>query len=64
MKKLLKKLSGKVERISILGSYNKKKPDLFTDLDILIVMETKYPLLSLPVDTDILYYTPKEFEKK
>lgn len=73
VEKVTKKLSGKVERISIFGSYHKKKPDLFTDLDILIIMKTKkpflerlkeiYPLLSLPVDADILCYTPEEFEK-
>jgi len=67
------KLSGKVEKISIFGSYTKKNPDLFTDLDILIIMRTEknfverleelYALLALPVDADILCYTPEEWEK-
>ncbi|MGC8719532.1 MAG: nucleotidyltransferase domain-containing protein [Thermodesulforhabdaceae bacterium] len=69
---VLKKLGGKVEKISVFGSYSKRK-DLFTDLDILIIMETDkpflertkeiYSLLALPVDADILCYTPEEFEK-
>lgn len=73
VEKIVKNLSGKVERISIFGSYNKRQPDLFTDLDILIIMKTEKPflerlkeiyfLLSLPVDADILCYTPEEFEK-
>jgi predicted nucleotidyltransferase len=64
--------SGKVERISMFGSYPRRKPDLFSDLDILVVMRTEKPFLerlkevysslSLPVDADILCYTPEEFE--
>ncbi len=66
-------LSGRVERISIFGSYPKRESDLFTDLDILIVIKSEksflerskeiYSLLALPVDADILCYTPEEFEK-
>jgi len=73
VEKIIKDLSGKVEKVSIFGSYRKRKPDLFTDLDILIIMKTDkpflerlkeiYSLLSLPVDADILCYTPEEFEK-
>lgn len=73
LEKVIEKLSGKVEKISIFGSYPKKEPDLFMDLDILIIMNTKknflerlkeiYSLLHLPVDMDILCYTPEEFEK-
>jgi len=65
--------SDRVERISIFGSYPKRAPDLFTDLDILIIMKSDkpflerlgeiYSLLALPVDVDILCYTPEEFEK-
>ncbi|MDH7500947.1 MAG: nucleotidyltransferase domain-containing protein [candidate division NC10 bacterium] len=72
MQKVIKELSGRVERISLFGSYPHHEPDLFTDLDILIIMRTKksflerleeiYPLLSLPVDCDILCYTPEEFQ--
>lgn len=70
---LIKRLQGKVERISIFGSYPRSKPNLFTDLDILIIMRTEkpflkrikeiYSLLALPVDADILCYTPEEFDK-
>lgn len=76
LKKSLKivkeKLKGKVEKIIIFGSYFKRK-DLFTDLDLLIIMETDkpfierikeiYSLLLLPVDVDILCYTPSEIER-
>lgn len=71
--KIVKVLSGKVEKISLFGSYARGKRDLFTDLDILIVMRTEksfidrlkeiYPLLALPVDADILCYTPEEVER-
>ena len=69
---VVKELSPHVERITLFGSYPSNKPDLFTDLDILIIMKTEkpflerirdiYSLLSLPVDSDILCYTPEEFE--
>ena len=69
---VVRELSPRVERISLFGSYPGRKPDLFTDLDILVVMKTEesfierskhiYSLLSLPVDSDILCYTPEEFE--
>jgi predicted nucleotidyltransferase len=62
-----------VDRLSLFGSYASGKADLFTDLDILVVMDTDKPfperatslcsLLSLPVDVDILCYTPYEFSK-
>lgn len=68
----LSKLSD-VRRISIFGSYAAGKADLFTDLDILVIMETDksfverakelYALLALPVDVDILCYTPEEFDQ-
>ncbi|MEO0289705.1 MAG: nucleotidyltransferase domain-containing protein [candidate division WOR-3 bacterium] len=76
LKKSLKivkdRLKGKVEKIIVFGSYFERK-DLFTDLDLLIIMETDkpfierikeiYSLLHLPVDADILCYTPSEIEK-
>ena len=62
-----------VKRISLFGSYVRGKADLFTDLDILVIMDTPkpflerekevYALLALPVDADILCYTPDEFER-
>ena len=73
VERIVDKLSDKAEKISIFGSFPKRKPDLFTDLDILIIMNTEksfierskeiYSLLSLPVDADILCYTPDEFDK-
>lgn len=62
-----------IKRLSLFGSYALGKADLFTDLDILIVMDSDkpfpdrlaslYSLLALPVDMDILCYTPEEFER-
>ncbi|MGC8961519.1 MAG: nucleotidyltransferase domain-containing protein [Candidatus Bathyarchaeia archaeon] len=70
---IVDKLKGKVEKISIFGSYAKGRRDLFTDLDVVIVMRTDkpfiermkeiYSLLALPVDADILCYTPEEYEE-
>ncbi len=61
-----------VERISLFGSYARGHADLFTDLDILVVMETDqgfverlrtlYALLAVPVDLDLICYTPQEFQ--
>jgi uncharacterized protein len=59
-----------VERFSLFGSFAKGKADLFTDLDILVVMDTDEPFskrlrtlygrLAVPVDMDLLCYTPQE----
>ncbi len=61
-----------VEKISLFGSYARGKIDLFTDLDVLVIIDTDKPfiertaeihsLLALPVDADILCYTPEEFQ--
>jgi len=61
-----------VERISLFGSYAQGQVDLFTDLDLLVVMDTDkgflerlrflYGLLAVPVDLDLLCYTPQEFQ--
>ncbi|MEM3896508.1 MAG: hypothetical protein QW763_04495 [Archaeoglobaceae archaeon] len=69
---IVEKLRDKVERISLIGSYP-RRADLFTDLDVLIVMKTEknflervreiYSLLSLPVDADIICYTPENLRK-
>ena len=69
--KRLSDLEG-VQRISVFGSFARGRRDLFTDLDILVVMDTEmslvdrlrflYSRLALPVDLDILCYTPQEFE--
>ena len=60
-----------VRRVSLFGSYARGKRDLFTDLDLLVVMDTTlgvadrlrhlYGLLALPVDYDLMCYTPAEW---
>ena len=62
-----------IEKISLFGSYARGKTDLFTDLDVLVIIDTDkpfterttemYSLLALPVDADILCYTPQEFRR-
>lgn len=62
-----------VKKISLFGSYARGRRDLFTDLDVLVVMETEeeftarlkrvYSLLNLPVDCDVICYTPGEIKK-
>lgn len=61
-----------IVRISIVGSYARGRADLFTDLDVIVVMDTDTPFLErqrkvyelalASVDLDILCYTPSEFE--
>lgn len=68
----LRRLPG-VERASLFGSYARGSDDLFTDLDVLVVMSTEkpfaerlrelYSLLAGPVDIDIVCYTPAEFKR-
>jgi predicted nucleotidyltransferase len=62
-----------VKRAILFGSYAHGRADLFTDLDILIVMDSvqdfvsrtaeMYQYLSAPVDMDLLVYTPDELER-
>jgi uncharacterized protein len=62
-----------VKKISLFGSYARGRIDLFTDLDVLVIMDSDkpfteriteiYSLLALPVDADILCYTPQEFKR-
>jgi predicted nucleotidyltransferase len=73
VERIVEALSGKAERISIFGSSVDQNPGLFSDLDVLIIMDSEkpfldrlkeiYSLLSLPVDADILWYTPQEFKR-
>jgi predicted nucleotidyltransferase len=61
-----------VERVSLFGSYARGRADLLTDLDVLVVMRTDlgfvdrlrwlYERLAVPVDLDLLCYTPEEFD--
>ncbi|MFA5786727.1 MAG: nucleotidyltransferase domain-containing protein [Actinomycetota bacterium] len=75
---LARKLSAleEVRRVSLFGSYARgghTQADLLTDLDVLVVMDTDRPFISrleflysylaLPVDMDLLCYTPREFEE-
>ncbi len=61
-----------VQKVSLFGSYPRGRVDLFTDLDVLVIMKTDmsfpdrlqmlYSRLALPVDLDLLCYTPEEWE--
>jgi len=61
-----------VLKVILFGSYAQGRKDLFTDLDLIIVMESQddfitrnakiYQQLDPKVDLDILVYTPGEFE--
>ncbi len=61
-----------VEKVSLVGSFSRGRADLFTDLDIVVIMRTDqgvlerlrtlYPMLNLPVDYDLFCYTPREIE--
>jgi len=61
-----------VEKVILFGSYASSQSDLFTDLDLLVVMDSKkdfvaltaelYQTLHAGVDLDLLVYTPEEFE--
>lgn len=62
-----------VRQAILFGSYASGRADLFTDLDILIVMESEqdfvsrtadmYRYLAVPVDMDLLVYTPEELAR-
>ena len=63
-----------VDKVILFGSYATGRRDLFTDLDILVVMDTQesfvdrtaglYRQLPIDVDMDLLVYTPQELERK
>jgi len=60
-------------KVILIGSYATGKRDLFTDLDLIVVMDTElgfvertaelYQYLQCGVDMDLLVYTPQEFRK-
>ena len=62
-----------VERVILFGSYAAGRADLFTDLDILVVMDSAvdfvtrtaemYRSLASPVDLDLIVYTPAELAR-
>ena len=63
-----------VEKVILFGSYAAGRRDLFTDLDLLVVMTSEqdfvhrtaelYRQLQTGVDMDLIVYTPEEFEKQ
>jgi predicted nucleotidyltransferase len=63
-----------VERVILFGSYAAGRRDLFTDLDLLVVMASKqgfvqrtaelYRQLDVDIDMDLLAYTPEEFKRQ
>ena len=63
-----------VEKVILFGSYAAGRRDLFTDLDVLVVMDTEqefldrtaelYRQIQVDVDMDLLVYTPEEFERQ
>lgn len=63
-----------VQRLILFGSYARGRSDLRTDLDLIVIQESESGFLermtelarrvgSLPVDADILVYTPQEWER-
>jgi predicted nucleotidyltransferase len=62
-----------VEQVILFGSYAAGRRDLFTDLDLLVVMSSEqdfvhrtaelYRQVAAGVDMDLLVYTPEEFER-
>ena len=60
-------------KVISIGSYKNGRRDLFTDLDLIVIMDTEqefvqrtaelYQLLHCDVDLDLLVYTPQEFSR-
>jgi len=75
LEKIISQISQIPEILKVIsfGSYAQGKRDLFTDLDLIIIIETEkeflqrttemYQLLHSDVDMDLLVYTPDEFQK-
>ncbi len=75
MDSLVRQLRGipEVQKVMLFGSYATGRRDLFTDLDLLVVMHSQLDFvervvelsrrLSARVDLDLLVYTPTEIEK-
>ncbi len=76
LKRVLQQLAGmpQVERVVLFGSYAEGRRDLFTDLDLLVIMTSDedfitrttglYRTLDIEVDLDLLVYTPEEVERQ
>lgn len=61
---------GPVEKIILFGSHARGEADEFSDLDLIIIKQTKKRFIEriisaplLPVHADIFVYTPEEFER-
>jgi uncharacterized protein len=75
LQRMVDYLSGReeVRLVVLFGSYARGRQDLFTDLDLLVVMETEKDFLSRTaelyrelgpkVDLDLIVYTPEEFAR-
>jgi predicted nucleotidyltransferase len=60
-------------KVISFGSYASGRRDLFTDLDLIVIVETEkefirrtadlYQVLKSDVDLDLLVYTPEEFDR-
>lgn len=69
--RVLSRIPG-VESVILFGSYSRGRKDLFTDLDVLVILRTDlgvverlkflYQSLALPVDLDLICLTPEELE--
>lgn len=63
-----------IEKVILFGSYVREKADLFTDLDIAVIMKSDKPFLErcamlrkelmVDVDLDLLVYTPDEWRSQ
>jgi predicted nucleotidyltransferase len=72
--KITNRLSAMPEviKVILIGSYTAGRRDLFTDLDLIVVMDSEqdfiqrtaelYQKLEIDVDLDLLVYTQLEFE--
>lgn len=62
-----------VYKVISFGSYASGRRDLFTDIDLIVIMDTEkgfvqrttslYQVLESDVDLDLLVYTPDEFDR-
>ena len=62
-----------IQKVISFGSYAQGRRDLFTDIDLIVIMDTEkdflqrtgylYQLLQRNVDMDLLVYTPHEFQE-
>ena len=74
LEKITNRLSAmpQISKVILIGSYAAGRKDLFTDLDLIVIMDTDqdfvqrtadlYQKLEVDVDLDLLVYTPHEFE--